>query len=181
MDHAHFRVGAVPVRGDRIEDQPEVLLASGLERGRGDRLKIDIRLSHADEHKRMGLVLRHFVGGVAEEHLHGDAGDGAAAQVGDVPVQVGDLAAGQVGRFAHGQASDGQAGRVRVGSRRDGRHCGPAPAVFEGNHSHGSHHNNNHGSHRQRQPVAFARPGGRDWIEIGVHERNFTPVTEGIP
>jgi hypothetical protein len=43
VDYADFRVGTVPVRGDRVEDGAEVLPAAGPERRRGDRLHIPKR------------------------------------------------------------------------------------------------------------------------------------------
>ena len=54
--------------------------------------------------ERLGLVLRDFMRVVAEEHLDGDAGEGLAAVVGDVAVEIGNLAAGKIGGLAHGQA-----------------------------------------------------------------------------
>jgi len=57
------------------------MLAAGGERGGGDRLYIYIRFAGANEPERLGLVLRHLVGVVAEEHLHGHSGNGAGAVV----------------------------------------------------------------------------------------------------
>ena len=96
VQDANLRVGAVPVGRDRIEDQAEVGFGAGPERGGRDRFHINIGLAHTDQLERESLVLRHLVGEIAEERLHGNGGDGARAVVGDVAVEVGDLAPGQV-------------------------------------------------------------------------------------
>ena len=103
MDDANLRKSAIPVLGDRIEDQAKIRLIAGLEWSSRNRLHIDIWLTHPDNLERLGLVLRHLVYRVAEEHLHGNARDRPLAVVRNVPVHVGDLAASQVGRLAHGQ------------------------------------------------------------------------------
>ena len=79
VNHAEFRVRAVPVGRNRVEYQAEILFAAGLERRGGDRFDVDVRFSHADQLEGLGLVLGHLAGRVAEEYLNRDAGDCAVA------------------------------------------------------------------------------------------------------
>jgi hypothetical protein len=54
--------------------------------------------------------------------------------------------------------------------------------MLKNQHHDGNRDEDDRDSHGQRQPAAFLRLGGRGEFEFGVsaHERNSTPVTEGI-
>jgi len=110
---------------------------------------------------------------VANEHLDGDAGDGAGALVGDVAVEVGDLTAGEVGRLAHGKVGDGQAGGICVGSGGDGGDAGGGFAVLENQEDDGGGDEDDSCGDSEWQPVALAWFGGADQLELGrsAHER----------
>lgn len=131
---ANLRICAIPVGLDSIEDQAKILLATGLERGCGNGLDINIRFAHADELEGLGFILRDLVGVVAEEYLHGDAGDDPGALVRDMAIEVGDLASSQIAGFAHGKTGEREIGRIGVKRRGDGRDAVLAMdlAVFQG-------------------------------------------------
>ena len=116
------------------------------------------------------------MGGVAEKNLYGDAGNGAAALVGDVPVNVSDFAAGQIGRLAHGEIADGKAGGVGIGGSGGGHHRGAGFSAAGKDHQDNQHHQNHAGRDGDRQPVPFAGFNGRKQLWTGAHERNSTPV-----
>src|SRR5208282_1665676 len=61
VDDSDLRVDAVPIWGDRVEDEAEVVGVAGLERRGRDRFQIDIRLANADEPERLGLILGHLM------------------------------------------------------------------------------------------------------------------------
>lgn len=120
---------AGPIGGDGIEDEPEVVAGAGGEGLGGDRLGIDIGLTHADEGERHGLVLGDLMTEVVKENLDGDGLDGAAAGVLDMAVDVGDLAAGEVGGLTHLDGGHGEGGGVGVGAGGGGVDLGGGPAA----------------------------------------------------
>lgn len=162
VDDPELGIGAIPVRGDRVEDKPEILAGAWFE-GRGrESLHIYIRFPCPDELELMGLVLDDLVGNVAEENLDGDADDGAGAVVGDVAVEVSDLASGQIGGLAHGEAGNEDVGRVWIEGGGGGHDGGPAFAVTEIQHQPDNHGHDYSGSDRDGQPIALFSFSGTD-------------------
>jgi len=118
------------------------------------------------------------VGVIPEEHLDGYAGDGARTFVGDVSVEVGNFASGEAGRLTHGHIGDGQAGRVRILSGRDGSDAGRGLAALEDKEHYGCKDKDNRGSNRHGQPVTLPGFSGADEFEIrwSAHERILHPL-----
>ena len=174
---AKLGIFPVPVRRDVVEDEAEVLFGTGLERGGGDGFNIDIRFAHANELEGLGFVLRNLVGVVPKEHLHRYAGYGARALIHNVSVEIGDFAAREVGRLAHGEIRDGEAGSVGVLGGRDGGDAGHGLAVLEDKKHDSGDYEDNRGSDRQGQPVALPGFGGADQFEIrwSAHVRILHP------
>jgi hypothetical protein len=174
-DDADFGVGPVPVLGYGVKDEPEIPLVAGLERRGRDRFHVNVRLPHSDQLERLGLVLRHFVGWIAKEHLDGHAGDGAAPGVYDLAVEIGDFAARQVGRFAHRQLADGQVGGIGVEGRGDRGDLGRCPGVLEVNCQPTDNGQHNNGCNRHGQPITLRRRFRTNELRTCAHERDCTP------
>ena len=85
------------------------------------------------------------------------AGDGARALVGDVAVEVGHFAAGQVAGFAHGKPCEREADRVGVQRRGDRRDRGLAAdaSAFQGQNHAGGDRQDDRSRDDQGQPVAL--------------------------
>jgi len=181
MDHADLGIGAIPIGRDAVEDQPEVVFATGLERRGGDWLQIDVWFAGPDQLERLSFVLRHFMSEAAEENLDRDAGDGAGTGIGNVAIDVGDFAAGKVCRLAHDQSADGEAGGVSVRCGGDGSDTGGGRAVLEHQHHDCGGDEDYRGCNGERQPVALARLLGWDkgWkggLRRSAHERILHPL-----
>ena len=124
------------------------------------------------------------MGEIAEEHLHGDGGDGACADVGDVAIQVSDFASRQVAGFAHGNASQREILRIGIQGRGDRRHrrLAATVCVLQAQDGQDYSHHNDAGSQTHWQPVAFFLFSGRRYeFRTKAHERNSTPVTQQVP
>jgi len=168
MEDADLGVGTIPVRRDGVKDEAEIAFVTGLERRGGDRLEIDVRIAGADQLERHGLILRDLFCGVAEKDLDGDGGDGAISLVGDLSVDVGDFAAGEVRGLAHDEAGDGEAGGVGI---RDGGDRGDddgLAAVLEDEDHDGCCQHDDSGGDGEGKPVAVARLNAGDQADFGL-------------
>ena len=174
MDDADLRKDAVPVLGHGVEDQTKILFIARLQGSRRERLDVNIRISRADDFQRLGFVLRHFVSGVAKQHLHRDSRHGPAALIHDLAIEVGHLAAGQIRRLAHGQVAKREVARVGIDRRRDRRHRRRAFSVLIDQHHSAGHSQYDGRGHRKRQPVAIFRSCGTDELRACAHEPDCT-------
>lgn len=176
--NADFGEGAVPVAGNPVEDETEIALCSGGEGVGGNRLEIDIGIPGADELKRPGFVLGDFVSGIAKENLDGDGRDGAVAGVGDVAIDIGDFAAGQVAGLAHDQAGNWKTGSVRVERRGDGGDADGLASVLKGEDDGDGEQDHNTGGDGERRPVALTGFSARDQLDFWTrfHERILHPL-----
>jgi len=177
VEDTDFGVGAVPVWRDAVEDETKFAGVSGLEGGGGNGLDINIGVAGADPLEGVGLVLGNFVGKGAEKDLDGDGGDGAGAGIGDVSVDVGDFAAGEVGGLGHDKAGDGKAGRVGVERGGDGSDGHGFVSALKNEDDDGGKEHDDAGRDDERQPIAFARFSARNKFEISTsaHERILHP------
>ena len=98
VDLRHFHI---PVGTDVFKDEAKVGCCRGRERGGGDRFGIYIGLAATNEGEGECLDLWGEADVIAEEDLDGDPSDGAAADIGDVAIDIGGLAAGETGGLAH--------------------------------------------------------------------------------
>ena len=118
---------------------------------------------------------------VPEENLDGDPRDCSVALVGDVPVKVSDLPAGKIRRLAHCQLADGEVGGVWVRCGGGGHHLRAMLAVAVDNYQANYHCDDDGSRNSYWQPVTLLRFCGTNQLGTSAHERNSTPVTEGIP
>jgi len=178
VEDPDFRVAAVPIAGDGVEDQPEIALGSGDERFGGHGLKVDIRVTGADELERLGFVLGDLVGRVAEKDLDGDGRDGVVPGIGDVAIDVGDFASGEVRGLAHDEAGDGEAGGVGIEGSRDRGDGDRLAAMLEGEDDSDCEDDDDAGGNGEGSPVAFAGFGAGDQLDFGTrfHVRILHPL-----
>ncbi len=140
--------------------------AARLQRGRRQRLDINIGFTRPDDPQRLGFVPRHFMRRIAESDLHGDSGHRLASIVGDPSVQVRHFAASQVRRLAHLESADREVRCVRIGRRGDRSHRRRALPVPKDQHNPTSHSQHDRCGHHHGQPVALLR---RLWsAQVGV-------------
>lgn len=119
------------------------------------------------------------MGGVAEKDLNSDAGNGAAALISDVAIDVSDFATGQIGRLAHGEIADGEIGGVGIGCGGGRNGCSAGFSASDKDYKENEHDKNHAGGDGDRKPVPFMGFNGRKQLWTGAHERNSTPVREG--
>lgn len=174
-------VRSIPVRRHAVEDQSELSLIPGLERGGRKRLDIHIRLPCTNELEVLRLVLSDLMSGVPEQHLDNNPGDGAIALVRNMAVEISDLAAGQTGRLAHGEVGDGKAGGIGIEGRGNRGDLRGALAALQGEDRDGRHKYDCTGGDGQRQPVAFVLLCRGDKAEFSTraHQRILHPPLEG--
>ena len=69
MDDPDLRIGAVPVLGHGVKDEPEFRGFLWLDGGRRERLKVDVRFSRPNPAEGLGFVLHNLMRFVAKKHL----------------------------------------------------------------------------------------------------------------
>src|SRR5579859_933618 len=103
----HARILLIPHRRYVIEDQPELMCLTRLQRLGRYRFYIDVGLAHTDQTERHRHHLGRLANVILERHRNVDPSDRLIALIAHLPIHVRDLAAGEVLRLTHLQIGDG--------------------------------------------------------------------------